>query len=99
MVLLITSLRMVHEAPILATQIPEAHRAPAWVSLLFLLLMVGAWALSLLAVTRYSEDEYRTVGASKSRWLVVAWVLGGLGGLVWLLTMRDRLKANRRSRL
>ena len=74
---------------------PTVHAAPAWVSVLWLLLLVGVWVAGLRAVTRYSEEEYRAVGASKSAWLIAAWVLGGLGGLIWLLGPRRRLKANR----
>ena len=77
------------------TQAPAVHSAPAWVSVLWLFLLVGIWAAGVRGVTRYSEEEYQSVGASKSVWLIAAWVLGGLGGLMWLLGPRRRLRANR----
>lgn len=69
----------------------QPHPAPSAVKLVFAVVYIGGWLLAVRSLTKHSETDFRTVGASKTKWLAALLVFGGLAAIPYWFGPRKRL--------
>lgn len=51
------------------------------------------WVITLVEVARLPEPQFQAAGTTKTTWLVVVALTGGIGSLVWWLSKRREVQA------
>ena len=61
--------------------------------LAFSLIMTVWWVFALVDCIKYDERIYQQVGSSKTTWVLIVVLLGGIGTLIYWFSMRGKLRA------
>lgn len=77
-----------------AYAVEQAERAPWPFQLAWILLVFGTWAVALRDTIKHSEQEFRAVGSSKSKWVALLLLFGPFAAVPYLVTLRRRLRGH-----